>query len=171
MQIFFLPDLVMFLLFVFLWLIIELGSAFLCLRLPDSSFLPDGSFYRPASWEDGGAIYDRFFRVSRWKKWLPDGGGLLKGGYKKKNLTDFSSESLKKFCVESARAEAVHWLCFIGFPLFGLFGPPIVILYMFLFAFWTNIPCIIAQRYNRPRILRTLEKMNYRKCKQVNNPS
>ena len=97
-------------------------------------------------------------RVRRWKKYLPDGGSLVKGGFEKKKLVSFSKDNLDKYLLESCRAEMIHWLAILPFWVFGFFTPPIVILYMLIYALAINMPCIIAQRYNRPRIVRIVTR-------------
>ena len=75
-----------------------------------------------------------------------------KRSYKKRNLTDYSEENLKRFLIETSRGELTHWLGILPFLVFGLFAPPFVIWIMLLYALIVNLPCIIAQRYNRPRV-------------------
>lgn len=84
----------------------------------------------------------------------------MKSGFEKKKLESFSKSSFEEFLLESCRAEMIHWLAILPFWFFGFFAPPVVILYMLIFALGINIPCIIAQRYNRPRIVRIIEKMS-----------
>lgn len=107
-----------------------------------------------------GAIYERLTKVHKWKKFLPDGASIGKTGFRKKHMTSFSREYLERYLLESCRAELTHWLAILPFWVFGLFAPPRVVAYMFIYALVVNIPCIIAQRYNRPRMVRMLKKIN-----------
>lgn len=141
-----------------LWYFYQSMAARICLKLPERSFSPYAPFFRSHGWEDGGKTYQRILRVHTWKKFLPDSGSLIRGSYRKKTLDSFSKKSMEKFLMESCRAEMTHWLAILPFWTFGLFAPPRVILYMLAYAIAVNVPCIIAQRYNRPRILRLLEK-------------
>lgn len=160
MQIIFLPGVWMLLLCFLLWPIFQLSAVFLCLNLPDRFFLPDGFFFRSHPFEKGGRIYDVLFRVSRWKHLLPDGGSLWKKrGYKKKHLESCSEANLNRFLIESARGEMSHWLAIFPFWVFGLFTPPIVPWMMLAYALAVNLPCIIAQRYNRPRVKNLLNRI------------
>lgn len=113
--------------------------------------------YRCRKWESEGKIYQKIFKVRSWKKYLPDAGALLKGGYVKRHLQTLSKEGLQRFLVESCRAELSHILAILPFWVFGLFAPPRVILFMFICSIAMNLPCIITQRYNRPRIVRLLQ--------------
>lgn len=140
------------------WPLLQVGSVIVCLNLPDSFFAPDIFLFRSHSFEKDGLIYNRIFRVRRWKHLLPDGGMVWKKrGFKKKKLDNFSEETLKKFLVESARGEMAHWLAILPFWVFWFFTPPLVPWVMLVYALSVNIPCIIVQRYNRPRVERLLK--------------
>lgn len=154
MQIFFLPEGITVALFLVLWFLFSFGAALVCYLLPDRWFAHDGWFFSCHSWEQNGQWYDRVFRVRRWKKRLPDGASWFKNGYKKANITDFGDKNLSQFLLESRRAELTHWFGVAPFWVFGLFAPPFIILVMLAYALAVNLPCIIAQRYNRPRVRR-----------------
>jgi len=149
----------MFIIIFLLWPTFQLGAAFWALEIKDTSYHYDAFFFKTHRWEHEGRIYQHLFRIKRWKKHLPDGGAAFKNGYRKKHLTDFSKASLEKFLAESCRAEFSHWISIIPFFVFGFFCPPIVVLYMFIYAVLINLPCIIAQRYNRPRIVKIYKRL------------
>lgn len=158
MQIFFLPDLTAILLCFIIWPLLQVLAAFICRMLPDR-FLNAGSFYfKPHSWEKSGRIYEHVFKIRKWKKYLPDGGAAVKGGYRKKRLTDFSDVNLKRFLLESCRAELTHLFAIPPFILFGLFVQPYVVALMLFYAVLVNMPCIVSQRYNRPRVAALLNR-------------
>jgi len=137
------------------WFFIQSGAAWLCFRMPDLWFRPDHFPFRPTRWEAKGRLY-AFLRVHRWKRWLPDGAAAVKGGYRKKKLTDFSERNLERFVIESCRGELTHLLAILPFWVFGFIGPPAILWLMLAYALAVNVPCIIAQRYNRPRVLSLL---------------
>ena len=91
------------------------------------------------------------------------GHGLEKRGFKKKRLDNFTEENLNRFLVESARGELTHWLAILPFWIFGFFAPVRVIWFMLLYALLINMPCIIVQRYNRPRVHKLLYKIKARR--------
>ncbi len=160
MQIFFLPTLVMILLFFAIWGIVPLLLAYLCLKIPDRFFEPSCFLWRAHRFERSGRVYETVFHIRRWKHLLPDGGGVWKKhSYKKKNLTDYSEANLHRFLIETSRGELVHWLGILPFWVFGLFAPPEVIWIMLLYALIVNVPCIIAQRYNRPRVYALYQRL------------
>ncbi|MHB8963883.1 MAG: glycosyl-4,4'-diaponeurosporenoate acyltransferase CrtO family protein [Saccharofermentanales bacterium] len=152
MQRIFLPGGLTVLLCFLLWTIFQLLPVLLCLRMPDRMFRYQKFIYRTFRWEDGGRIYGRVLKVHRWKKLLPDGGGLFKKGLRKRNIDCRSSAALERFLTESCRGELSHWLAILPVWVFGLFTPVGVFLIMILYALVINMPCIIAQRFNRPRI-------------------
>ncbi len=161
MRILFLPDVLTILLCILVWPLFQVGVALICVYLPDRYFSPDSFLFRSHRFEREGRIYDRIFRVNRWKHLLPDGGVFWKKrGYQKKRLFSFSEQNLKKFLVESSRGELSHWLAILPFWVFGLIAPPQVIWYMLMYALLVNLPCIITQRYNRPRISNLLHKLS-----------
>lgn len=157
MQIFYLPDYCTLVLFFLLWPAFQVAAALLSLAMDNSLFSYNSFMYRCRKWESEGKIYQKIFKVRSWKKYLPDGGALMKGGYVKRHLQTLSKESLQRFLVESCRAELSHILAILPFWVFGLFAPPRVILFMFICSIAMNLPCIITQRYNRPRIVRLLQ--------------
>ncbi len=152
MQIFFLPQWLMILLFFVLWPLFHIGAAALCFYMPSRYFEKDGWLYRPRSWEQGGLFYEHFFKIKKWKGYLPDGGAWFKGGYSKKHLRSFGAENLQLFLRESRRAELTHWLAILPFWVFGFIGPWYIVPLMLVYALAANLPCVITQRYNRPRI-------------------
>jgi glycosyl-4,4'-diaponeurosporenoate acyltransferase len=157
MRVIFLPEVWTVLLCFLVWPVLQVGAALFCLNLPNRFYSPDSFFFRAHRFENSGRIYDRIFHVSRWKHLLPDGGMVWKKrGFKKKKLDSFSEESLNRFLVESARGELTHWLAIFPFWVFWLFTPPVVPWIMLVYSLLVNVPCIIAQRYNRPRVKRIL---------------
>ena len=146
------------------WFIIQLGAAQLCLKIPELWLNSERFLFRAHRWEQNGRIYLRL-GVHRWKRLLPDGAAITKGGYRKKTLTDYSPENLERFLTESCRAELTHLLAILPFWVFGLIGPPSIIVYMFVYALAVNLPCVLAQRYNRPRIQVIKCRMDRRRSK------
>ncbi len=161
MQIVYLSAPITFMVCFAIWFVIQLGAALLCLKIPDRWLTPDSFLFRIHFWERKG-LY-RALRVHRWKHLLPDGGAVVKGGYRKKKMTDYSVENMERFVVESCRAELTHLIAILPFWIFGLVGPPPIIVYMLIYALIVNLPCIIAQRYNRPRVMALISQMKARK--------
>jgi len=159
MRIIFLNDTLTVILCFLLWPLFQVSISVACLKIKDQKFDYNKIPYKTYKWEKEGKIYDKIFKVSKWKKFLPDGGAIMKGGYKKKNITNFSKENFQKYIIESCRAELSHLLAIIPFWVFGLFAPIEVIYIMLAYALLVNLPCIITQRYNRPRFIRLINSI------------
>ncbi len=164
MQILFLPDAAALLLCFAIWPLFQVFAALVCRRLPDRLLNPSSFYFRSHNWEKSLRIYERVFKIRKWKKYLPDGGAVVKGGYKKKRLTDFSEENLKRFLIESCRAELTHIFAIPPFVLFGLFVPVYVVGLMLVYSILVNIPCVVSQRYNRPRVAALLNRKHGGVC-------
>lgn len=171
MRVIFLPDIWTILLCFLIWPVFQVSAALICLKLPDRFFSPEAFLYRTRGFEREGRLYDKVFRVSSWKHLLPDGGAVWnKRGFKKKRLESFSKENLDRFLIESARGELTHWLAIFPFWVFWFITPPEVPWLMLVYALLVNMPCVIAQRYNRPRVQRLLHKMKYRTVQNQEKP-
>ncbi len=162
MQILYFPQWITILICFVLWPVYQFIGAFIALKMDKNQLDSNRSLYKTRNWEKDGYIYNHIFKVKKWKKYLPDGGGFLKNSFKKSKLENTSYENLQKYLIESCRAELTHWIAIIPFWTFGIFSPPRVIFYMFIYAIIANIPCIIVQRYNRPRIIKYLNAIKQR---------
>ena len=137
------------------WLIIQPGVAYLCRYVPPAFLIPDRWLYRPRRWERGGAVYQQWFRVKRWKHLLPAGGALF-GLFSLRHFSSRQAEYVQTWIQESCRAELTHWLAIPPALIFILWHPWPIVGIMVLYALLVNMPCIIAQRYNRPRLMALL---------------
>ena len=54
---------------------------------------------------------------------------------------------------ETCRAELTHWLTMVFAPFFFLWNKPFVGWIMIAYALAENVPLIMAQRYNRSRLV------------------
>ncbi len=158
MRLIFLPTWLTIALPFILWPAFQLAAVALS-RLPGPEAVSGrGGFFRSRPWEKGGAFYQRVFRIKSWKGFLPDGAAASRKGYRKRSLLDFSRANLERYLEESCRAEMAHWLAIPPFILFGFFMPAPALPFMLAYAVLLNLPCILAQRYNRPRIRKILEE-------------
>jgi glycosyl-4,4'-diaponeurosporenoate acyltransferase len=158
MRILYLPTAVNIAIIIIIWFVIHMGGAYLGMRLPESMLNAEYRLYRPQKWERNGRLYEKVFRIRRWKGYLPDGGSWMKGGFSKRRLCSQDEAYLEKFVVETCRAELTHWLTFLPAFLFFLIVDWWVALILIFYGLVVNLPCIMTQRYNRIRMLRILEK-------------
>jgi glycosyl-4,4'-diaponeurosporenoate acyltransferase len=139
---------------------IGLATHFVGEALPRRWFHYDKGIFPAAKWEKKGKFYEEKLRISRWKDAMPDKSQAVASSVRKSVGTDSSIDHLKALLAETCVAEAVHWGLLILSPVMlftmksGLrwagFG---------IYAF-SNLPLIVIQRYNRPRLvtLLTLEQ-------------
>jgi len=141
------------------WAIIQTGIAYLALRFPPSLLDYRLWLFRPRPWERNGALYEQVFRVRRWKTRLPSAGGtFFRNAFSIRQVASADVQYLDTWVRESCRAELCHWLAILPSLLFFLWNPWPVGFMMIAYAIAFNSPCIIAQRYNRPRLLSILRK-------------
>lgn len=144
---------------IIVWLFIHIAVAYSFSKLPFEWFENDGFIYRARSWERNGRLWERVFSVKKWKHRLPDGAGIFKNGFKKKTLMQKNEVYFKNFVTESRRGEMTHWVLILFSLIFFLWNPFWVGLIMILYALTVNMPCIIAQRYNRPRFEKIINRL------------
>jgi hypothetical protein len=68
----------------------------------------------------------------------------------------YSPGYLSKFVSETCRAELAHWCIIISMLIFALWSSTGTSILVFFIAAALNLPYIVIQRYNRPRILSIL---------------
>lgn len=134
------------------WFVIHVGVSYVLARPTADSFEPDSWLYRRRRWERKGRTYEKLFGVKRWKRVLPDGAALFKSGFRKKRLQTADDAYFRLFVRETCRAELTHWIVFAFGPLFFMWNPWYVGIFMVVYATVVNMPCIITQRYNRIRL-------------------
>lgn len=158
MPIFILPTWLIIVLNVCLWLFIHLVIAKLSNLIPLKFFKKDYFIFKTFRFERTGRFYEIIFGVKKWKKYLPDGAKIFKDGFQKKSLKKKSSEYLERFIMETKRAELSHFMQILPVPIFFLFNAPIASIIMVIYAFMVNVPCMVVQRYNRPRLKKLLQR-------------
>ncbi len=136
------------------WPVIQFGLAWLFIRMPEGWFDPPD----PGRWEQGGRLYERLFGIKRWKDRLPDAASWSGVGFAKARLAGLDPQYLHRFTRETWRGELCHWSALGLAPLFFLWNPLWADLVMLSYAVAANLPCILAQRYNRLRFQRVLAR-------------
>ncbi len=138
------------------WGAIQGGMGYLVHRLPERCFAGQGWLWREHRIEDGGRLYVRGFGIRHWKHLLPDAGRVFAGGFSRRHLAARGPEYLARFAFETRRAELNHWLALAFVPVFALWNPPIAMVPIAAYGVAANLPCVLAQRYNRIRLVRVL---------------
>jgi glycosyl-4,4'-diaponeurosporenoate acyltransferase len=130
------------------WPVLHLAVSRLAIHIPESLVVRDNWLTKPRSWELDGHLYRDWVGIRKWKRLLPDGGPWV-GGFSKKRLHERNHRYFEQFILETRRAELAHW-CMLGcFPIFFLWNPLWARWVMGIYAVSANLPCILAQRYNR----------------------
>jgi glycosyl-4,4'-diaponeurosporenoate acyltransferase len=137
------------------WPMIQLLLAWVFLKMPADWFVPP-----PArAWERGGRFYEVVFHIKPWKDYLPDAAKWFGGGFAKGKLAGTEEAYLRRFIRETWRGELCHWCAIACTPVFFLWNPWWGNAVMVTYAIGANLPCILAQRYNRLRLRRLLGRI------------
>lgn len=140
------------------WAVVGVTTGYVTHRLSPARFNHDNWLTRLRPWEADGRIYERRFAIRRWKGRLPEGGDVFEGGFNKRHLRSRQTDLLERFVIETRRAEMTHWVVMACGPLFFLWSPWWLGVVMVVFGVVANLPCLMAQRYNRARLLRILAR-------------
>lgn len=122
--------------------------------LPKKWFNPRAFPYRAFPFEKEGLLYRRLY-IHKWQNRIPDMSRILPGVMPRKAIVGKpDAGKLDVMLRETCVAECIHAvLCFCGFFCLHLWlgagGIVVSVLY-----FLGNLPFILVQRYNRPRLLR-----------------
>lgn len=124
-------------------------------------FLWDKFPFRPFFWEKSGKFY-RKLRVKKWKTRLPDASKRHKDMYEKKVSIQPDKENLRRLIQETCVAEIVHYqLIILSLPVLRIWpGAGGVVSFSLCVA--GNLAFSIIQRYNRPRLIKTLQRLERR---------
>jgi len=144
--------------------IIGIISGVVISLIPATAFTPrKHSVYNDFKFEQQGRFYEKHFKISKWKDKLPQFSEITHKGFSKGNLKGIDESYLSRFYLETVRAEFCHKLLILISPVFRLIneGSEAGIFATLLFAAG-NIPFIMIQRYNRPRIKRIMLREGYK---------
>ena len=110
--------------------------------------------------EKDGTIY-RKIGIHHWQNKVPDMSKICPGMMPPKRLVDTGTAALRRMIQETCTAELVHGVlcvtglyCIVLWP--GTGGIVISVLNILLF----NLPFILIQRYNRPRLVRLYDRQS-----------
>ncbi len=125
--------------------------------LPRKNFRYDVFPFKCYKWERGGEVYTKL-RIQYWKDRVPDMSQYIKSMYAKRITVFKDVKYLKQLVVETCIAELIHVALIFVSPIFLLFmdgawGVGGMICYIL-----GNLPFIMIQRYNRPRLLMLIER-------------
>lgn len=144
------------------WLAIVGFSGFLLGRMIPAKWLrPDMGMFQPFAFEQNGRIYEKM-GIRKWHKRLPDMSRILPFLVPAKNMKGAYKKRLDVMIHETCVAEFIHHLmnlfalhCLKIWP--GMGGICVALLYIML-----NLPFILIQRYNRPRLQHLQKRLEKR---------
>ncbi len=141
---------------------VGIPAFFLGEKLPRSIFDPEKFPYKSFKWEKEGKIYDKL-GIQWWKTHTPDMSKYIRRTFAKQGNFLRDPEHLRRLVKETCSAELIHWILILVSPVFVILMDELGLLSMILDIIGNLIP-IIIQRYNRPRILKIIQRIEKRKC-------
>ena len=139
--------------------VISILSFFVGRILPYSWFSYDRFPYRCFSWEREGKAY-LSIKIQKWQNRLPDMSRILPGLIPPKNLRRFDADTLSVMVKETCVAEFIHSInSLLAIPVLRFWRGWGGACTFFIYVFLGNIPFILIQRYNRPRLVRLMNRL------------
>ena len=133
--------------------VIGLAAHFVGEALPRRWFRCDRFPYAAHAWERGGRVYNRL-HIEKWKDKLPDKSKFVKSTVRKSVGRDVTPAHMLQLAAETCVAECIHLALLLISPVMLLLTePPFSVAATLLYGL-SNVPYILIQRYNRPRLLR-----------------
>lgn len=127
--------------------------------LPKSRLHPEGLLFRSRPFEQDGKLYEKL-NIKQWQNRLPDMSRILPFLMPPKKLSGDYKQRLPMMIEETCVAELIHVLvCISGLYSLQLWpgtgGVSVYLIYVVVF----NLPYIMIQRYNRPRLMKLYRKV------------
>lgn len=127
--------------------------------LPKKWFRADLFPYRSYKFEQDGRIYDKL-NIRKWQNKVPDMSRILPKWMPAKNLSGNFKERLPRMLQETCVAELIHaLLCVTGLYCLKLYPGIGGVIILLLHTFFFNLPFILIQRYNRPRLIKLTRRI------------
>lgn len=140
--------------------ILAIASHFIGQALPRTWFNSESFPFCSMKWEQDGAIYERV-KIRRWKDKVPDMSRFMPDMMPKRVSRQAKSDEIQRLIEETCVAEFIHWMLILaglGCPLIwrGIGGIIVTAVWIVL----GNLPFILIQRYNRPRLKKAQARLN-----------
>ena len=127
---------------------------------------PDKGWFRCFGFEKDGAVYEKL-HIRRWQAKVPDMSRILPALMPPKNLSGDYGERLPVMIRETCVAEITHMvISVLGLPCLWIWPGIGGITVTAIFILLLNVPYILIQRYNRPRLIRLQRKLQAREKKK-----
>lgn len=146
-----------------MFLLLSILNTITYLLIPLDKFNYRNRIFRERKWEEHGALYQRLFKVKRWKDALPELGDFIPFIFSKRKIASLDRNYIKKFAAETCRAEICHWSIIFCMLVYCIFHMNLINVVILSVTILLNMPFIMIQRYNRPRITNKLDqRVKYR---------
>lgn len=122
------------------------------------NFLPDVFPFKETGFEKEHKIYEKL-RIKKWGNKVPDISRLFSHIVPQKHLNgkELNPTQVSLMINETCVAELVHYgLCFFGIALLFIWPGSGGVIFYLLYVFIGNVPFILIQRFNRPRLKKLL---------------
>ena len=141
-------------------------SHFVGQALPRARFSAESFPYRTADWENGGKVYEKL-GIKHWKDALPDMSRIMPDMVKKKMTGQNREQGMDVLIAETCVAECVHyWLIVLSLGIFLFWRGVWALVFWLVYNILGNVPFILIQRYNRPRLVLLEQRRRRRTAKQ-----
>lgn len=141
-------------------------SHFVGQALPRARFSAESFPYRTADWENGGRVYEKL-SIKHWKDALPDMSRIMPDMVKKKMTGQNREQGMDVLIAETCVAECVHyWLIVLSLGIFLFWRGVWALVFWLVYNILGNVPFILIQRYNRPRLVLLEQRRKRRAAKQ-----
>lgn len=139
-------------------LVMGLLCFFIGEMMPRKNFDYNAFPYASHAWEKNGDIYLKL-SINRWKDKVPDMSRYIPHTFRKKIGVMRSPDHVEGLIRETCVAELVHWVLIVLSPVFLVLLPKgWNWICMLLYDLFGNLPFILIQRYNRPRLIILLKR-------------
>lgn len=123
------------------------------------SFNTEKGWFSCHPFEEDGRIYERLFRVSKWKDRMTDAAHIFASTGEKRSGGFGNAEAVRGFIQETCAAEATHLMLIAVSPVILFICPNGWRRFFFIAYFIANLMDIIIQRYNRPRLAKVYQRL------------
>lgn len=134
-----------------------IASHFVGQALPRAHFSPERFPYRAYGWENGGKVYEKL-GIKHWKDKLPDMSRIMPDMVKKRMTSDADA-----LIAETCVAEMIHaCLMLLSLGIFAFWRGAWAWVFWLVYNIFGNVPFILIQRYNRPRLVKLASRRKRR---------
>ena len=146
---------------------ISIAAFFIGRLLPKKWFCADMFPWKVWNFEKSGRIYEKL-RIRKWMNKVPDMSRILPFMMPAKKIEFGKLDKMDVMIRETCVAEFIHGMnCILGLRCLKLYPGMGGIVIAFLYAFVFNIPYMLIQRYNRPRLIELSNRLKIRELQRA----